>query len=61
MAVTASVFTKLMLTQQLFVNKSRVEFREDPTNSSVDDTPSQTEVTWAVIKEFLFLHFVKNT
>jgi hypothetical protein len=36
MVVTAPIFTKLFLTQQLFVNNFSTEFHEDKTNSSVD-------------------------
>jgi len=43
MIVTMPIFTKVTLTEQLFVNNFSIEFHEDLTNSSVDGTPSQTE------------------
>ena len=60
MAVTAPIFTKFVLTQQLFLNNSSTEFHKDPTNTSVDDTTSQTEGHGLYLKR-PFFHFVKNT
>jgi hypothetical protein len=59
MGVTALIFTKLMLSQQFFVNNSCTDFHEDPTVDSRRHSVTDGRIR-ALLKAFFF-HFLKNT
>jgi len=43
MSVTKTIFMKLTLALQTCINNYNIEFHENPTNSGVTDTRSQTK------------------
>lgn len=54
---TKSIFTKLPLSRQLFIENSYAEFHENKTDSLVVDTASRmNKWTWSAHEVFTFLY-----